>query len=290
MNTKAKPEISIIGAGSVGITMAHALISNGYKINAISSMSMERAKIIAEQLSTPLTDSYNAANSCDLLLLTVSDNAIKEVSSEIASSGKLTNRPIVIHFSGAMSSHELAPLKELGCPIASMHPLQTFPKNVITDINDTRWFIEGDQEAIVTARSLAENTGGIVHIIQTESKPIYHAASVFCSNYIVSVIDAGLDLFESAGIDRDDALKAASPLIRASIENTLKTNPQQALTGPIARGDFSTIHSHVESISKSQNELTNLYREIAKKTIELAKKKNTLNPEAEKQIRILLEE
>ncbi|HHM24219.1 MAG TPA: DUF2520 domain-containing protein, partial [Bacteroidetes bacterium] len=62
-----------------------------------------------------------------------------------------------------------------------------------------------------------------------------------------------------------------------------------ALTGPISRGDVSTIRRHLRLIQAEHPELLTLYLELAKMTVELARKQQGTSLKGLQEIRDLLQ-
>ncbi len=277
VNDSAKPDIAIIGPGRVGISVGTAARAAGYRIRAVAGgTGEEKARAAAARLDAPYVNIEAAAEGCALLLLAVPDDEIAGICDDLAGSGALAGRPAVNHFSGALGSDILKPAAEKDCPVASMHPLQSFPDGVVTDVRGTWWFIEGDAGAAEAARQLCADTGGQSRTIHTSDKPLYHAASVFCSNYLVAMIDAGIELYRAAGIADDDARDAVGPLVRAVVANALQSGAAAALTGPVERGDAATVRSHVDAVAAVSGELLDLYRAAGKHTVRLAEKKGAI--------------
>jgi hypothetical protein len=71
--------------------------------------------------------------------------------------------------------------------------------------------------------------------IADERKPLYHAAAVFASNYVVTVTALAEELERTAGVP--DPLGALTPLQEATLANVHRVGPAEALTGPAVRGD-----------------------------------------------------
>jgi predicted short-subunit dehydrogenase-like oxidoreductase (DUF2520 family) len=93
------------------------------------------------------------------------------------------------------------------------------------------------------------------------AKPVYHAASVFASNYLVTLTHAAVSLLGQAGLEREMALMALRPLQHRSVD--VAGLPP---TGPIARGDAATIAAHLDAVSP---ELAPLYRALGRATLPL---------------------
>lgn len=188
----------------------------------------------------------------ELVLLCVPDGAIAEVARTIPVG------PWLAHVSGATPLAALAPHERL----FGMHPLQTFTRSRGPEQLDGAW-------AAVTGEStdardagfwLAETLGLRPFALADESRTLYHAGAVFASNYLVTLHRAASLLFESAGAPAE----ALEPLMRRTIENDFE------LTGPIARGDWSTVEAHRAAIRSERPELDRLYETLAGATAALA--------------------
>jgi predicted short-subunit dehydrogenase-like oxidoreductase (DUF2520 family) len=108
-------------------------------------------------------------------------------------------------------------------------------------------------------------------------------------NYLTGLLDAAVTLAQEAGIDRKTALAALEPLVRATIDNVTAMGPEKALTGPIARGDCETVARHLEALAKCPPDLVNLYRTAGLWTVQLAKRKGTIDEETVEALRELLQ-
>jgi predicted short-subunit dehydrogenase-like oxidoreductase (DUF2520 family) len=191
---------------------------------------------------------------CDLLLIATPDGAIEEVCTALAPS--LTAGCSVVHFSGATS---VSVLGAAPGPTACVHPLQTIEVDRGPDQ------LEGAYAAVTGDRDLgfelAERLGMHPFPVADDAKPLYHAASAFASNYLVTVTAVAVSLMERAGIEREVALEALRPLQRRTVEATGRPP-----TGPIARGDAATVAAHLEAIGPG---LDNLYRALGRATLPL---------------------
>jgi len=61
------------------------------------------------------------------------------------------------------------------------------------------------------------------------------------------------------------------------------------LTGPIARGDISTIDKHISSIRKKEPDILSLYGKLGLKTIPIALAKGTIDEDGRNKLQALLE-
>lgn len=284
-----KITLSIIGAGKVGTTIA-SLANRAQKYNIIIGVKdkakiQNTAKLIKGDIS--VVDPLTAASDGDIVLLTVTDDAINQLCVELVKAKAFKMDTIVAHCSGALSSDELISAREqCHAYIASIHPLQTFPnlESTLARLPGSDCYYEGDSGAQATIKQLITDIGMRPIAIQKESKSLYHAAAVVACNYLSALMDASLELGEAAGIDRKTLWQSLEPLVSSTLENIKTDGPEKALTGPIARGDTTTIDQHLQSInslsSKEQSErLNRVYTAMGVQSIFLAKRKESITEE-----------
>ena len=184
----------------------------------------------------------------ELVLLCVPDRAIAEVARAVEPG------PWIAHVSGATPLAELDPhSRRFG-----LHPLQTFTRARGAEQLDGAF-------AAITAESdearevgfwLARTLGLEPFGLADEKRDAYHAGAAIASNYLVTLRRAAGSLLESAGAPPE----ALDPLMRRTIENGFE------LTGPIARGDWATVETHVAAIRRERPELEPMYEALAETT------------------------
>jgi predicted short-subunit dehydrogenase-like oxidoreductase (DUF2520 family) len=96
-------------------------------------------------------------------------------------------------------------------------------------------------------------------------------AAVIASNYTVALLAAAQEIMIAAGVAPADALNALAPLARTSLENAICRGPAAALTGPIERGDTSTVAAHVRALDAASAATRLLYSAAGLRALELAR-------------------
>jgi predicted short-subunit dehydrogenase-like oxidoreductase (DUF2520 family) len=184
----------------------------------------------------------------DLVLLCVPDQAIAEVAA------RLPPGPWVAHVSGATPLSSLEPHKRR----FGLHPLQTFTRSRGAEQIDGAWaaVTAETEEARARASWLADRLGLRAFDLHDDMRVLYHAGASMASNFLVTLYRAASHLFERAGVPPEALL----PLMRRTIDNGFE------LTGPIARGDWSTVDAHLAAIHSHAPELEPLYRTLAEAT------------------------
>jgi predicted short-subunit dehydrogenase-like oxidoreductase (DUF2520 family) len=125
-------------------------------------------------------------------------------------------------------------------------------------------------EALAFATTLAERLGMTPFEIDDEGRAAYHAAASIASNFLVTLEAAAERVAAGAGLDRADARGLMMPLVRQTVENLAALGPEEALTGPIARGDEATVEAQRAAIAEAAPELLALFDELAARTRALA--------------------
>lgn len=218
----------------------------------------------------------------DVFLIGTPDDRLADCCRDLADSGLLEADNIVFHCSGAIRSAELGSAKERGASIASVHPVKSFadPALCIETFAGTYCGIEGDPDAVPLLSHGFEAVGGRMFSIDPEYKEIYHAASVFSCNYLVAVLEIGLKAYARAGIPRETAFAIGEPIVRETIDNVLKLDTTDALTGPIARGDHRTVVKQIAALNAWEREYCELYKRLGNVALALSRSQGTASEES----------
>ncbi|MBS4031015.1 MAG: DUF2520 domain-containing protein [Clostridiales bacterium] len=269
--------IVIVGAGNVGTALAVLLKQAGHTIIGIASRTEESATKAGTLLGAPYaTDPLQFTRQADIVFLTTPDRAIADVCAQIAAKDGFSQGTIVAHTSGAHSSQILN--SAIGARTISFHPLQTFanPDSGIINLPGSFITIEGQTTALSTARQLISDLSCRPLEIPTEGKPLYHAAACIACNYFTTLLDTALQVMEAAGVNKEDGLPALAPLIEGTWNTILRAGTTQALTGPIARGDTTTVETHLQEMNEKIPSVIPLYRLLGQATVDVATAKGTL--------------
>lgn len=264
-----KPEIDIIGDGRVGRALAIAFARKWSPVNRIIAPTTGREPV-ESLIPRPLrTDDVLQGT----VILAVRDSQIDSVSKTL-----LTHlRPgcVVLHTSGSRSSDILAPLRESGASVGSMHPLISIsdPTSGAGQLATAYFCIEGDEEACRRALELVDVLGGRSFRISPEKKALYHGAAVMSAGHIVALFSESLELLAECGISPDEARDVLAPLVESTAANLRSVVPEAALTGPFARGDRETIEKNLNAIRTSDHpDFAEAYRVLGLRSLDLARK------------------
>jgi predicted short-subunit dehydrogenase-like oxidoreductase (DUF2520 family) len=270
------PKLNLIGAGKVGRVLARLLGESGaFTVQDVLTRSHYSAGQAVAFIGAGRAHAALAQmRAADVWMLAVTDDQIGPACAALAACQPLAGS-VVFHCSGAKSSAELAPAAAAGAATASVHPVRSFadPEQVARHFAATFCGIEGDPRALALLGGALAAIGAQPVAIDAAAKTVYHAASVFASNYLVTVIDAALRAYQAAGIAEETARALAAPLATETLANVLRMGPEQALTGPIARGDMATVARQQAALDGWDGDTGALYRALALATADLARRR-----------------
>jgi predicted short-subunit dehydrogenase-like oxidoreductase (DUF2520 family) len=179
----------------------------------------------------------------------VPDREIRNCATALSAVGNWRGK-IVFHASGALGSSELRPLKKRGAAIASVHPLMTFVSGVVPALAGVPFAIEGDAAALRMARRVVDNVGGQSFAIEEGRKAAYHAWGSFASPLLIALLVTTERVAGEAGVSRVEARRRMLPIIRQTLANYEERGPERSFSGPIIRGDGSTLEKHLRLLRK----------------------------------------
>jgi predicted short-subunit dehydrogenase-like oxidoreductase (DUF2520 family) len=297
MTVTREKTVAIIGAGRLGAAFGRLLALAGYRIVAVTARTRRSATAAARFIGAgkPMTDVAAAAVGAATVVIATPDRAIRAVCERVARGGGLRAGALVVHVSGANSLELLDAARQAGARRAVLHPLQSLPSREqgVANVPGSYFRVEADPGVRRRVGALLLALGGRELELPRwdagqESAAIYHAGAVAASNYLVTLLDFAARHLQALGADREHALKALLPLVRGTLGNIERLGIPGALTGPIARGDVPTVTGHVAALQKRAPELLDLYRQLARQTIPLAREQGGLTEQtAEELLRIV---
>jgi predicted short-subunit dehydrogenase-like oxidoreductase (DUF2520 family) len=268
--------LNIVGAGHVGRVLGKLLAGGGaFAVQDVLTRSEASALDAVGFIgSGRVARSHAELRAADAWMLAVSDDQIAPVCEALAQRG-LLDGALVFHCSGAKASTELAAARRRGALVASVHPVRSFadPAAVAADFAGTFCGVEGDPAALAELLPALEAIGARPVAIDAAAKTVYHAASVFASNYLVTVMDAALRAYQAAGIAEPVARELARPLATEALANVFRIGPEAALTGPVARGDMATVARQQAAVEAWDAPTGRLYAALVDATVSLAERK-----------------
>ncbi|MEO9483322.1 MAG: DUF2520 domain-containing protein [Ekhidna sp.] len=231
-------KVAIIGYGNVGYHLAKRISSRRHEVTIFSREPNEEFILSLDQLSP---DSF------DLIVLSVPDDIIKEVSDQIP-----VSEAVVLHTSGSNPIADLAKHAKHGV----MYPLQTFSKTKEIDFTAFPIFIEGSDEGERDIFTFVRSFSNDVRLLTSTNRSKLHLAAVFACNFSNHMFHLSEKLLSSLDMTFQDI----QPLVEETLKKAIELNPSKSQTGPAIREDDETINTHLEMLKDEA--MKNLYQVV----------------------------
>ncbi len=282
---------SIIGTGKLGSVLCAALHNSHYEVVSVWNRNAERAQTLVNKLK--LDSEWGqwpnkTDNLGDVIFVCVPDDQIVPVVQKLAGEFDLSGK-YVVHTSGAHPGEILNPAKESGASVASFHPLQTFTGKSEAGVFQECWIsIQGDEISVSTLESIGQKLGAQPKVVTADEKEELHVAAVFAGNYLVTLMEMAQQCVSNP------ELKSSIPsmfhaLMAQVLDNIKEQGVERALTGPLSRGDDSTIVKHLDNLVEKP-ELLNMYKIFGRATMPIVKRNETLTSKKIEKLQLLLDE
>jgi predicted short-subunit dehydrogenase-like oxidoreductase (DUF2520 family) len=273
--------VGVIGTGRVGPVLGAALARAGHPVVAACGVS-ERSRHRADQLlpGVPLLPAQEVAERAELLLLTVPDDALRSVADGLVATGAIRPGQLVVHTSGRYGIGVLDAVRGRGALPLALHPVMTFTGTEVdlARLAGCAFGITAPEPFRPMAETLVVEMGGEPEWITEELRPLYHAALAFGANSLVTLVTQAAELLTAGGVQEPGRM--LGPLLGAALDNALRSG-DQALTGPVARGDAATVAAHLVELDRfaPDSPVRAAYLAMARLTADRALAAGVLPPE-----------
>ncbi|OPX46016.1 NADP oxidoreductase coenzyme F420-dependent [Ruminiclostridium hungatei] len=268
-------KIGFIGAGKVGFSLGKYFCEHNMEVSGYYSKNPHSALMAAEFTGTNVfNDVDGIVEASDTLFLTVPDGAIGEVWDYIGSL-PIRNK-IICHCSGSLSSLIFSNIDNHDAFGYSIHPVLGISDkfNSYKQLNSAFFTLEGTPEKLGEMETLIRQLGNPLQVISPENKGAYHSAAVFAGNFMLALLQTGIDLLKSCGFNEESASLALKPLMEGTMRNVAGQGRVQALTGPVERCDIETVERNMACLSEKDRQL---YVLLSQKLLVMAKEKRPEN-------------
>ncbi|HBD26053.1 Rossmann-like and DUF2520 domain-containing protein [Flavobacterium sp.] len=226
-------KVVLIGSGNVAQHLIQVLLQDK-NVDLVQAFARNPIHLLHLLPSTKITSDYQKITEADLYIISVSDNAIAEVSSQLPFENRL-----VVHTSG---SSELSILNDKNRK-GVFYPLQTFTKGKEIDFASIPICLEAENEADY---QLLEKVGNCISQkvvrINSEQRKNLHVAAVFVCNFVNHLYQIGNEICQENNVP----FEVLHPLIQETAHKIMELSPNEAQTGPALRNDTKTIEKHLD--------------------------------------------
>lgn len=250
-------KVVIIGSGNVAQHLILAF-QKAENIELVQVLARNKNSVAHLLDSDKITSDYNKLKEVDLYIISVSDDAISEVSHLFPFNNKL-----VAHTSGSVAIAELCNTNRK----AVFYPLQTLSKKKEVDFKSVPLCIEAQNENdLQLLNEVAKSISDKVYEINSEQRKSLHVAAVFVSNFVNHLYKLGSDICTEHNVP----FEILKPLILETAKKVQVLPPNDAQTGPAKRKDTTTINKHLAILTdENQKEI---YKMLTKSIIDNGKK------------------
>lgn len=270
-----RPRIAIVGAGNFGTALALSLARAGYGIEAVLARAggppLKKARRLARQVGATASTSASGSRA-NIAWFCVPDAEIAPAGRSLASQVEWKGK-VALHSSGALSSDELAVLRQRGASVASVHPLMTFVRGSRPPLVGAPFAIEGDPRAVRVARQVVRDVGGIAYAIRKKDKAAYHAWGTFASPLFTALLATTERVAGLAGVRREEAKRRMIPILLQTLANYACFGAADGFSGPIVRGDTDTVKRHLR-ILRGLPAARDVYSALARSALQYLPVKN----------------
>jgi predicted short-subunit dehydrogenase-like oxidoreductase (DUF2520 family) len=272
---QAKPDIAIVGPGSLGSALALSLARSGWPVESIVARgrgrSLEKARALARRVKARAAVVGEEVRA-EVIWFCVPDSEISSTAQLFASTGSWKGR-VALHSSGARSSDDLNSLRRRGAAVASVHPLMTFVGRSSPGLTGVPFAIEGDRAAVHIVRGIVTQLGGSAYSIRKQDKPAYHAWGTFASPLLTALLATTEKVASLAGVRGEAARQRMIPILSRSLANYAEFGAARGFSGPIIRGDVETVKQHLR-ILRRDPALREVYLALARAALRYLPAKN----------------
>lgn len=227
-------EISIIGTGLVGQTLAKYFLSRGLKIRQIVFRTPPKQKL--PQVS--YIEDLKALDRVDLVLICVNDASLQQVIESI------TDKQFVAYTSGAIGLDQFEKRENL----AVFYPLQSFAHLNESAIAQIPILLESkNAETMEILKDFASSYFSRFEEMNSEKRFQLHLAAVFANNFTNHLIHLAQKHCEKNNLPFDLLL----PLIIETAEKWKAVPARELQTGPAIRGDENVVEKHLTHLTKN---------------------------------------
>jgi predicted short-subunit dehydrogenase-like oxidoreductase (DUF2520 family) len=215
-----------------------------------------------------------------LLVLAVPDAALASVVERLAAREQAA---VALHTAGASPAAALAELagsaaRPRSTAIGSFHPLKAFPRPLheVAEAAGVVFGVDGDPAAQALARQIAAAWEAKVVVIPPERRLLYHFAATFAAGGVVTLLAAACELADRLGLPSAVA-EGYLELARGALRHVDPASPRSAITGPVARGDATTVALALDELSRAAPDLLPTALAIGRETLRQVQRNSSSN-------------
>jgi len=257
----------VVGLGRVGSLMARVIDEQGqlHGITVRKEEDLARAHRFSENVQKTLEPPERLPENC-VVLLCVPDAAVLGVSALWAGRGAVA----YVHFSGALGV-EAVQEQVRSQDVAALHPLLSVSSDDMSSsyAQGVTFGLSAGGNARAVAVQIAQWFGGSVVDVQDGSREAWHLLATLASNGVYALIHIATQVAAAHGITGFDVERGLAALAAQSAQSAEAHGAVEAATGPVVRGDASTVQKHL-AVLQDAPDTRALYVALSRALIDIA--------------------
>jgi len=285
----ARFTVGVVGTGRVGAVLGAALHRVGHRVVAVSAVSEDSLRRAQELLpGIPVREVPDVVAAVDLVLLAVPDDSLSGLVSGLAATGAFHPGQVLVHTSGRHGVGVFEPAARSDVLPLALHPAMSFTGTALDleRLPDCVFGVTSLKELRPLGEALVLELGAEPVWIEEEDRPLYHAALTHGADHLVTLVAQSMELLQDAGVDQP--ARMLTPLLAAALDNALRTG-DQALTGPVVRGDAGTVAEHLAELA-AVPQTRSTYCALARATVQTALQRGRLRSAEAQSVLAVLDE
>jgi predicted short-subunit dehydrogenase-like oxidoreductase (DUF2520 family) len=226
----------------------------------------------------------------DFWLIGTNDDQVAGVAQSMSESRQDLHGALIFHLAGRFGLDVLQPLDHSGALLAALHPVRSLTDAQISleGFAGTACVAEGSDAALSVLEPLLTSIGGTWLPVAAIDRGLYHASVSVISNITKAVAWKAQKWQRKAGLPEQTAAAVTHQLLNSTMEDLFSSGAKKSITGPVVRGDTSTIEAHLEAVRSTHPEDLEVYRVLARTVLDLAQERGDLDEETRRRFESLL--
>ena len=263
--------IAIVGPGRVGRVLARRFHRAGAAVLGFVGRDAGRVRGVVEELGVGHVLGWGDLERAHCVVFCVGDDQLADsVAAAAARGGRRCS--LWLHTSGRHDLDVFSPAASLGVRVGSLHPLAPFPGSL--DVGPPPGALAAVQAGSRSSSLLLRLCRMLdlePVVCGVQDRALYHAACALAANGATALFGLVEDLLGAAGgTNEADRRRVVQALMAVAVGTASRYGAARALSGPVRRGDHTTVTAHLERLGEAMPGSLPAYRALMVHALRLA--------------------
>ncbi len=224
----------MIGTGNIAWFLSQKFTKAGHQCSYVFGRDLAKAKLLADTIDSNPTDRIkDIKDNDDVVIMSISDNAIPEVAEKLA-----LEHAVLVHTAGSVSLDVLGNTPNK----AVIWPIYSFVKGSMpTHRNIPTIFEVNNPSSKGIIRNLVHSFTDVSFEADINKRQWLHLGAVLGNNFVNHL----MAMDEMICREQDMDLSLLLPILQQTVDRLHDGKPLELQTGPAVRGDNSTMERHL---------------------------------------------